>query len=535
MEKISRIYRYSALAFSTVFYFIGNGRSLDGLAGGVIIGLLISCIITDYLYQENQNNQRNLTIIIGIEVIANSTLIYLSGGLNSYYIWYAMNTIITLMLYFKFSYGWVNGLFYSVVMLIGTRGDITVVQLNSLLGIIFTIGGIQMFISYHKMVTKEKQQLEESNQELATQNSKNQQSLEYVMETYETIYLFATGKSKRRIIRILLDYINFVLKEPKVALVEVDDEVIKEVHIRDISEADAREIYKKYQSQKENHGGNLFYKVKSGQDKRGKTKNYFIIPVQYTYETYGFLVIETEHYHEEIKFITNLTSMIIKKIQLEQLNERFVINEERNRIANQIHDSILQKLFGISCQLYSTSKKADQMDIHTLQMELDTLRISVNETMGELRETIYGMSWNKEGSNSFIEVLNNYIEETKHRYRKIIELDTKGDLRYMDARQKEAVYRIVCEGISNAIRHGKAKQIMVELNIEASSTQLNIKDDGQGFDYNEIEQKDQFGLGIKNINYLVSSLGGKLDIQAQREKGVWIIIEMPNLLRNPVV
>lgn len=498
---------------------------------GVVLGMIISCVIADRLYIENKYSINNIRSIIIIEIIANSVLVYITGGLSSYYIWYAMNTVIVFMANFKYSYGWINGIFYIGIMILGSRGEMTVVELNSVLGIICSMGGIQALIGYQKILSKEKQELKETNEELASQNQKNQESLNYVMETYETIYLFATGKSKRRVIRILLDYINFVLKEQQVAFVEIDESDMR-IYTRNINEDKVCKIYKMYQEQTVQVKEHFLTKVTDKNSTKKNPQNYYVVPVQYTYDLYGFLIVETERYHEEIKFITSLTSMIMKKIELEKLNERFVINEERNRIANEIHDSILQKLFGISCQLYGASKKADNMDLNLLKQELDGLRNSVNETMSELRETIYGMSWNKEGSNSFIEVLEDYIQETRQRYHKVIQLETQGDLRYMDARQKEAIYRIVCESISNAIRHGKAKEIIIHIEVEAAYTKLYVKDDGQGFDYQEIEDKDQFGLGIKNMNYLVNSLGGDITINTQKGQGVAIEIDMPNLVRK---
>ena len=91
-----------------------------------------------------------------------------------------------------------------------------------------------------------------------------------------------------------------------------------------------------------------------------------------------------------------------------------------------------------------------------------------------------------------------------------IHLDIEGKHELLTNTQKMALYRIICEGIGNGLRHGKAKAINITLGIDLDLITLTIRDNGRGFDYKRFMNSKQGGLGIKNMNYLVQSLQGDL-------------------------
>ncbi len=92
---------------------------------------------------------------------------------------------------------------------------------------------------------------------------------------------------------------------------------------------------------------------------------------------------------------------------------------------------------------------------------------------------------------------------------------------------KKAIYRIICEGICNAVRHGKSGDIAIELIINPDTTSLKIKDDGIGFEFAQMEE-EQMGMGIRNIHQLTNWLRGTIDIESRIGSGTEIKINLPN-------
>lgn len=88
---------------------------------------------------------------------------------------------------------------------------------------------------------------------------------------------------------------------------------------------------------------------------------------------------------------------------------------------------------------------------------------------------------------------------------------------------KKAVYRIICEAVGNSVRHGKCSRIMIVLKIQKEYIELDITDDGVGFDLD----KGSKGLGIQNIHNLVYYFNGSIDIESRLGKGTAIHIKFP--------
>ena len=92
---------------------------------------------------------------------------------------------------------------------------------------------------------------------------------------------------------------------------------------------------------------------------------------------------------------------------------------------------------------------------------------------------------------------------------------------------KKAILRIIAEGCGNAIRHGKSKNISIELYKDAEKIRIVICDDGIGFDLCEKVRNNSLGLGIRNMNSLVNSLNGSIDITSQLSCGTMISLSLP--------
>ena len=93
--------------------------------------------------------------------------------------------------------------------------------------------------------------------------------------------------------------------------------------------------------------------------------------------------------------------------------------------------------------------------------------------------------------------------------------------------QKKTIYRIISEAAGNSIKHGKATQIDIWLDIGSFETSLSITDNGSGFDMNILDQESKMGLGIRNIHFLTHSLDGSIQLISKTGKGTSINIRFP--------
>jgi len=88
-----------------------------------------------------------------------------------------------------------------------------------------------------------------------------------------------------------------------------------------------------------------------------------------------------------------------------------------------------------------------------------------------------------------------------------------------------AIFRIVQEGVSNIIRHARARRVRLELGCDERSCHVSISDDGVGFDSSAAQFR--YGNGLLGVRQRVRALGGRMDLQSAVNGGTRLIIEVP--------
>jgi len=218
-----------------------------------------------------------------------------------------------------------------------------------------------------------------------------------------------------------------------------------------------------------------------------------------------------------------------KKAEKGLLEERrkrlFEITEiqerEKKRIARGLHDGIGQMLIGAKMHLESLKRKVEGQEIVTdvvcnIETELQHIITEVRALSRRLRPSIlddFGL----------IPALEQLFEQ----YQKSTEVELRSQLieppnRY-NSKTEVAIYRIVQEAITNAVRHGKPTIIWVHIAAKKDITELLIRDNGAGFD--TLNKKP--GHGLKNIRERTESIGGQYEMNSEEGKGTQIKVAIP--------
>lgn len=87
------------------------------------------------------------------------------------------------------------------------------------------------------------------------------------------------------------------------------------------------------------------------------------------------------------------------------------------------------------------------------------------------------------------------------------------------------LYRIAQEAVANAVRHGKAKHVVIRLNSKRTELEMSIKDDGIGMAH--AGSKQTMGMGLRTMRYRAQALGAQLEIQSQPGAGTTVICNAP--------
>lgn len=189
--------------------------------------------------------------------------------------------------------------------------------------------------------------------------------------------------------------------------------------------------------------------------------------------------------------------------------------EERRRIAADLHDEIGSKLNVLHLNFHRIKKIAPENDVLTPIWE--DISYLLNQTIETTRRISHDLLPPILEDMGLIEALEELSKQLKHSESLEIQFECNIQREQVEASiVKLNVFRIVQELVSNSIKHAKASNIMIELYENENIIHLAYSDNGQGFDP---DNNHKAGLGLRNLYNRVKILNGKVNVQTALGEG----------------
>lgn len=545
--KMIIIYRYVSLFITSLFYFFYDFNISIYNKIFIIACISISSVILNYLYINNDKSDLNIKLLILIEIVGNSFILAPSGGINSPYVWYSLNTIlITTFKVNKKYFCWIILFLYFTVSTVayyafdrnkGNLFNIINEKSNIILSLILITLAVQVISKGFKKIQENYNELNESNKKLLAANIKVKERINYVIDLYQAIHLFTTQNDKGSIIDNIM---TCTKKITNTNIVLFYDYLKHENNIIIKANNLSQEMYKQIKEIVLEISNSKTYYEQPVQVKICD-KSLILVLIKSTYQTYGILAVEActdkeasqyRETFEQMTFLSELSSMVLEKFEVEKIKDRFMIIEEQNRIANEIHDSVIQRLFTTSVGIYKIRKSYKDASLEEIDEALKRTQNTIDSIMRELRYTIYSLSSEKNYEKNFESNIKKYIDEIRQLNDVEFILNIKSIPEQLSVLHKKAFYRIICESIGNAVRHGQASKIKIDFNIIDDVALLKIDDNGTGFNIKKINNSKIGGLGVKNIQILVQLMKGEVIIDSKIRKGTVISVKVPNIYQR---
>ncbi|MFH7018259.1 sensor histidine kinase [Flavobacterium sp. FlaQc-47] len=206
-------------------------------------------------------------------------------------------------------------------------------------------------------------------------------------------------------------------------------------------------------------------------------------------------------------------------LQKEQLHAVIVAQEEeRKRIAQDLHDDISSKLNIVSLNTHLLSApNLTEEETQEITGNIINLTAKALENSRKIAHNLLPPVFEKFGLNAGVEELCDEFESSKSvkvHYNNEIDFDEKEIDRHLH------VFRVLQELMNNSLRHGKATEIWITFKNENGINSCTYKDNGVGFNIENAE--NQKGLGMKNIDSRISFLNGTLKVDSQIGKGIQV-------------
>jgi signal transduction histidine kinase len=218
-----------------------------------------------------------------------------------------------------------------------------------------------------------------------------------------------------------------------------------------------------------------------------------------------------------------LLGAAIERLRLEKGFERAAVADERARLARELHDSVSQALFGISLGAHAALQRIGQQ----LPNERPVLDYILNLTQGalaEMRALIFELRPESLAQDGLIPALRRQVEALTTRHKVKATLVAADGEPNMPIEAKEALYRIAIEATQNTVKHAQASEVDLRLSARANLVELEIADNGAGFD---TATTSAGTYGLLAMRERAERLKGHFHVTSAPGNGTRILVQLP--------
>ncbi len=231
---------------------------------------------------------------------------------------------------------------------------------------------------------------------------------------------------------------------------------------------------------------------------------------------------------DEIGALSHAFNTMAKKLKKHE--ERFrglATIEERERIAQELHDSIAQDLALIHLKLADVEKSVSANgDSATKECVKDIRKIAA-ASYDEVRQAIFGLRTIATKHLQFIPALGEYLRDFSQKINIPIDLRVQSsEVTGLSPLTEIQLIRIIHEALTNTFKHAQATAITVAFERDRAVLKVTIEDDGKGFVPETVISK-RFHFGLQTMKERAEALGGRLTIDSAPDKGTRIVAVLP--------
>lgn len=532
-DKMFTFYRYFSLSLTALMYLLNLSGPSVIIKSLIIIALFAFAYLFTIYYRRLRKRPRILMLAVSVEVAGVLALTLFTGGYDSPFKLYVLNPVLvaagTLSVYFGWTVvlGYLGVIVASCYLFMRSAGK-TFAQTVADNGNLFL--ALVLAVIIMQMVNRLKRQREEA-------NARTNETMEHIKSLYHIVET-SSQHDFMNIGQVITDYV--------VKLTKLDKALFWFAR-QTGGEPAPQSRQTGWQQEEEGH---LFAELeKHGNEWRLQRDpvfkslpglgDFLLMPVRMSTRFVGMIGVKLESseglegrrwYIQQLMFLAELSAIILQRHELGVIENRLIITNEQNRIADEMHDSVSQSLFGIVYATHSLKQTWRKMTETELEEQIVLIHESATKVAKELRITIYSLSSKKSGGPTWLGMVRSHLKSLSRLNDVEIELKITGDDFSLPYPYHKALFRIISEATGNAIRHGAASRVEVELALKPKWIRLTIVDDGVGFNAEHVfsdSENHSGGLGMKNMRYLAQSLGGDFQLTSSEHAGTRIHITIP--------
>ena len=214
--------------------------------------------------------------------------------------------------------------------------------------------------------------------------------------------------------------------------------------------------------------------------------------------------------------IANQIGVGVMKYYYQKEVEKAHVREERQILAANLHDSVLQTLYGVATFSDAAKRRLEKGDIEEGMALVDRIDEETRSALKEFRLLIYNLRPPELEKTGLVGAIKQRLISVENRTGLKYGFNISGEMPALRSDAEENLYLIVQEALNNTMRHAHASQVSVDIKAANGQFSMRIKDDGCGFDPDNVKPGC---MGLVNISDRVASLGGTLKISSTPGNG----------------
>jgi two-component system sensor histidine kinase DevS len=234
-----------------------------------------------------------------------------------------------------------------------------------------------------------------------------------------------------------------------------------------------------------------------------------------------------EHDIQVITAIGSWAGLAIENARLHSDARRLAVLEERDRIGMDLHDGIIQSIYGVGLVLEHARLLATEDPSHSAE-RIQQAITSLNHTIRDIRSYILDLRPRQFGDENLMDGLKRLV--TEFRVNTLAEANLNGspdELKDIPKGHALALFHICQEALANAAKHAHAKKVDISVWISPERVMLEIHDNGYGFETEKMSMT--LGHGLSNMHTRAHHVGGDVEISSVIGEGTSILAWVPRL------
>lgn len=228
----------------------------------------------------------------------------------------------------------------------------------------------------------------------------------------------------------------------------------------------------------------------------------------------------TDQDESVVEALASIAGSAVNTLRLQTRLRRLAIADDRERIARDIHDAIIQDLFAVGIALQAAaSRTAD----HDLAAALLANATRVDDSIAALRKFIFDLGRPPADQRNLRREVDDLVHRIAEPHETDVALAITGSFLGLAGPYIDDTLQLVREALSNALRHSGATRISVEIHESSQAIGILVRDDGSGFDLTATAP----GLGLANLASRTERAGGDLTIDTKPGEGTTIHATLP--------